>query len=141
MVSVGGCNLFGPRSTPRPAPTRPISSPRPSAKSTRTPIRPAPTKNLPGVGATSTANLQNTIAKIKTAVAKNDWPTAMSETNKLGAAWTRFKPSSKGTMSATEMKNFDTNYAKLQKDIRAKNKSGADRDLRALKDSVAKMRT
>jgi len=74
------------------------------------------------------------------AVSKNDWAAATRDTNKLGALWTRFKPSSKGTMSATEMKNFDANYAKLQKDVRAKNKSGAERDCRAIRDTVTKIR-
>ena len=48
---------------------------------------------------------------------KNDWAEATKNVNSLGATWTRFKPSKTGTMSATEMKTFDVNYAKLQKDV------------------------
>ena len=142
ITSACGCNLFGPRSKPaptRPSPTRSLTSPRPSPIGT--PMRPAPTKTVPGVSATNTATLKNSITRIQSAVSKNDWPTATNEANRLGGLWTRFKPSSKGTMSATEMTKFDSNYAKLQKDVRARNKTGADRDLRALRDAVNKMRT
>ncbi len=132
-----GCTLFGPRNTP--TPTRP-SPTRPSGRQTRTPLRPAPTKSLPGVSSVNTSQLRTAVDQILTAVGKGNWSEATRSTNRLGAMWTRFKPSNKGTMSATEMKNFDANYAKLQKDVRAKNKSGAERDCRALRDTVTKMR-
>ena len=137
-----GCSLFGPRNKPRtpatrPSPTRPMA---PTGRQTRTPLRPAPTKSLPGVSSTDATQLRSTTDRIMSAVSKNDWAAATRDTNKLGALWTRFKPSSKGTMSATEMKNFDANYAKLQKDVRAKNKSGAERDCRAIRDTVTKIR-
>ena len=138
MTITAGCNLFGPRTTPQQPQTRP-SPTRPTGRQTRTPLKPAPTKQLPGAKAVDAKELGATVDRIKKAIDKNDWAAATRETNSLGTAWTKFKPSKKGTMSATEMKNFDTNYAKLQKDVRAKNKSGATRDVRALKDSVTKM--
>ncbi|MGE5551601.1 MAG: DUF4363 family protein [Bacteroidota bacterium] len=148
-----GCNFFGPRSTPQTPPTRPAPtrmtgrragvtgvtpSPTPGMGN---PLRPAPTKRLPAIRATDISSLRAAVDRCKAAVEKNDWAKATREANSLGATWTRFKPAKSGTMSATEMKTFDVNYAKLQKDVRARNKSGCLRDTRALMDTVNKMRT
>lgn len=134
-----GCTLFGPRSKPQTPAARP-SPTRPTGRQTRTPLRPAPTKTLPGVSSVDATQLRSTVDRIMSEASKNNWAEATRDTNRLGAMWTRFKPSSKGTMSATEMKNFDANYAKLQKDVRARNKSGAVNNCRAIRDTVTKIR-
>lgn len=132
-----GCNLLNPQAPQtRPSPTRPS----PTGRRTRTPLRPAPTKRLPGLTAADTNTLRQAESRCRTAVNGNDWAAATREANSLGGVWTRFKPRKTGTMSATEMASFDANYAKLQKDVRARNKSGCIRDLNALRDAIAKMR-
>jgi len=86
-----------------------------------------------------TTQLRAAVSKCKSAVDRKDWAAAVREADKLGAVWAKFKPGKAGTMSATEMKNFDANYAKLQKDCRARNTSGAESAARALLDTVNKM--
>lgn len=149
-IFAGGCNLFGPRNTPQTPPTRP-SPTRPTGRRTgditgpadnRTgDVRPSPTKRLPGVSATGLASLRASANRCMDAVSKNNWAEATKQANKLGVDWTRFKPQKTGTMSATEMTKFDTTYARLQKNVRGRNKAGCQRDLRALIDTINKMRT
>ncbi|MCL6614500.1 MAG: DUF4363 family protein [Firmicutes bacterium] len=138
MISAAGCNLFGLRPRTQTPPARP-SPTRFTGRRTRTPLPTSPTKRLPGISATNAKAMEDSCTRIMAAIQKNDWTAATRETDRLGVLWTRFKPSKTGTMSATEMKNFDTRYAKLQKDVRARNKTGALSAARACRDTIVKM--
>jgi len=132
------CQLVGLRPrTGAPSPTPPLSPTR--LMNRRTPAPVAPTKRLPGVRAVDAGELDQSCTRIIAALQRNDWTTATKETNNLGVLWTRFKPTRPGTMSATEMKNFDVRYAKLQRDVRMRNKAGALAAARACRDTVNKM--
>lgn len=131
---------MGPRNQPQAPGTRP-SPTRPIGKRTRTPLRPAPTKRLPGISATDADQLRISADRILSALDKNDWPEATKETNRLGALWIRFKPGKIGTMSAAEMKDFDARYASLQKNVRARNKAKTRKDAQDLKRISIKMKT
>ncbi|MGQ9778414.1 MAG: DUF4363 family protein [Bacillota bacterium] len=138
IFSVAGCSFFGPRARPQNPPTRPSPTGLTNRR-TPTPLPPAPTKRLPGVRATDAKELEKTCTRIITALQRNDWATATKQTDNLGALWARFKPTKPGTMSVTEMKNFDARYAKLQRDVRTRNKAGALAAAKACRDTISKM--
>lgn len=140
LAAVSGCPLSGARNRPQVPGTRPNPT-KPAGRQSETPLQPSPTKKLPGVSAVDAEQLKASCDRILRALNQKDWKKATQETNSLGALWTRFKPAKRGTMSATEMKNFDVRYASLQKEVRAKNRNGAIRTTRALKDTVAKMKS
>ncbi len=124
-----------------PAPTKPSTSPTRTGVAP-TPTRPAPTRPSPAAPAptrttgrmvTTRADLRNAVQAVKMAVDKKQWATADREATRMGRAWTNFKPRTTrvGTASS-DVAQFEAAYTKLKADIKTKNKTAADRDIKTL---------
>jgi len=138
--STAGC-MTGTRKTPaaKPSPTRPsptrTTPMTPTGKRTGTRMLPAPVTS-----ALAKADLQSSCDRIRAAVGKNDFAAASREADKLRTLYNRFKAAQTGKTSPTDMRAFDANYTKLQKDVRMKNAAGSSRSISALKDTISKMK-
>lgn len=149
-VAAGGCNLF-PNNNTRPAPVRPRNilnqrtvrmtpSPAPVTPNPNNRMRTAPSKRLRGLSSISEKNLLDRITRIEQAVLRGNWPIANKNTNTLGLEMTRFRPARSGGKTLREIGNFDAIYAKLQADVRLRNRTAVLRDTRRLKAALSSMR-
>lgn len=157
----GGCNLF-PNSNTRPAPVRPRNilnqrtirvtpkarvTPKPGAtpKPATTPrltnrTRPAPSKRIKGLSGISERSLLDRITRIEQAALRGNWGIANRNTNTLGLEMARFRPTRPGGKTLREIGSFDAIYAKLQADVRMKNRTAVFRDTRRLKAALSGMK-
>lgn len=111
---------------PRPAPVRPApirTRPAPGRQTPvrPAPVRPAPTERVPGVSSVSPKTLMTRVNRIRTAVRRNNWAQANRETNTLGADLTRIRGDQQDT-GITEMAALNTEYARLQASVKARNR-------------------
>jgi hypothetical protein len=115
----GGCNT----TKQRPAPIRPKATMSPSVSPTGSPS--GTTKRLPGVSKVSKKDIESRLVKIEDHVKKGNWSVANREVNSLGGDMARFYPSSAKGKSLREMAVMDTDYGKLQLDVKTKKKDSA----------------
>lgn len=130
-----GCNWLTDNQT-RPAPVRP-GDPTPTRIRN---VNPAPTKKTPGASALTEKQLTDRINRIETAAKKEDWPTCNRETNLLGVDMTRYRPSSTNGKSLKNIATFDTAYAKLQADVKSKNRPAVIKDINKLRDDLQRIK-
>lgn len=132
-LTISGCNWFGDNQT-RPAPVRPrIATPIPNTEK-------APTKKIPGTTKLTEKQLLERIEKVETAAKKGDWSVCNRETNLLGTDMTRYSPSTTDGKSLMNIATFDSTYAKLQADVKSKNRPAVIRDLQKLRDDLKRIK-
>ena len=135
-VFINGCSLFPSSNKSRPAPTRPkVTSPTKRAPTNKA-VRPAPTKRTPAVSSMTEKDITNRMTKIEGSLNKGDWSKVNSETNSLGGDMMRFRPTGPKGKSLRDTANFNVMYAKLQADVKTKNKTAVSRDVRSIKDAM-----
>lgn len=132
----GGCNMFPDNQNQnRPAPIRPTprrTTPAPN-------MRNAPTKKVPGVSAVSEKQLMNKISAVENQVNKTNWDSANRLTNELGGDMARYRPDGANGKTLREMTKFNTIYAKLQGNVKTRNKQGCLKDTKELKKAVGNL--
>lgn len=121
----GGCNLT-PNNRTRPAPIRPTPTPKQKM---------APTKNISGIDALSEKDLLKKVSQVEDAVKKGNWDTANRRTNELGADMARYRPNKDGK-SLRDMSEFDLIYAKLQGNVKTKNKQACLKNTQNLRNEL-----
>ncbi len=143
-LAVSGCNLLpNNNNNTRPAPTRPkVTTPKKSPMKTPTPkVRPAPTKRTPGLAAITEKHILDRLTKIESSIKTGTWSTANKETNRLGMDMTKFRPTGSKGKSLRETANFNVMYAKLQADVKTKNKTASLKDVRSIRDAMKNVKT
>lgn len=134
-LAINGCTLFPSTNKTRPAPTRPKMT-SPTKKTPTNKVRPAPTKRIPGTSTATEKDIRARLTKIDGSLKKDNWAEANRETNTLGADMGRFRPTASKGKSLRETANFSVMYAKLQADIKTKNKTAAMKDIRSIQDAM-----
>jgi hypothetical protein len=81
------------------------------------------------------------LTKIDASLKKDDWAAVNKETNSLGGDMLRFRPTGAKGKSLRETANFDTLYAKLQADVKTKNKTAVMNDVKNLQNSMGNIKT
>ena len=130
-LAFNGCTLFPSTNKTRPAPTRPKMT-SPTKKTPSNKVRPAPTKRIPGTSSVTEKDILDRLTKVDESLKKGDWNAANRETNTLGTDMGRFRPTASKGKSLRETANFSVMYAKLQVDIKAKNKIAAMKDIQSI---------
>lgn len=128
-VTLVGCALF-PEQKQQQEPSRPA------------PVRPqkqSPTKKVPGVSAIGTRELMSRTQRIATAVNKEDWALANKETNSMAGDMTRFKEDRPTTADVDKMAKLDAEYAKLQTNVKGKNKEASLKNIKNLQAIIRKL--
>ncbi|MGE5581788.1 MAG: hypothetical protein ACM3X9_04535 [Bacillota bacterium] len=138
-LAVNGCTLFPSSNKTRPAPTRPKTT---SPVKYKTPkVRPAPTKRTPGVSALTEKDINDRLSRIDAAVKRGDWSGANRETNALGIDMARYRPTGAKGRTLRDTANFNVMYTRLQADVKTKNKTACEKDVRNLQDTMKSIRT
>ncbi|HBE77835.1 MAG TPA: hypothetical protein DDW65_08615 [Firmicutes bacterium] len=139
-LAINGCTLFPSTNKTRPAPTRPkMTSPTKRTPSDK--VRPAPTKRTPAISSMTEKEITDRLTKIDASLKKDDWAAVNKETNSLGGDMLRFRPTGAKGKSLRETANFDTLYAKLQADVKTKNKTAVMNDVKNLQNSMGNIKT
>lgn len=128
-TAITGCALF-PEQRQQQEPSRPAPV---------RPRQPAPTKKVPGVSAIGTRELMSRTQRIETAVRKEDWVRADRETNGMVADMTRFREDRPTAADVAEMAKLDTEYARLQTNVKAKNKDSSLKNVKNLQAVIRKL--
>ena len=150
-VGLTGCPLFPQQNQQepetRPGPTRPapirqernVPPTRPAPIRQERPMRPAPTKRIPGVSTIGPRELMTRISRIRTAIKADNWVKANQETNGMAGDMTRIKGDQGNRAGVRDMAVLDREYAKLQVNVKGKNTRQALNDLNRLENIVKDM--
>jgi hypothetical protein len=145
-VGLTGCPLFPQQNQQdqgdpetRPGPTRPAPIRQERTVPRTRPMRPAPTKRVPGISTIGPRELMTRINRIRTAVKANNWVKANQEANGMAGDMTRIKGDQGNKAGAREMTALNREYAKLQVNVKGKNTKQALNDLSRMEKIVNDM--